>query len=60
MKMPATLTDPVALAEALIACESVTPATGHVFDTVEALQDEKSRLRVNFFSFSRTSPNPRR
>src|SRR5436305_8770025 len=37
MKMPATLTDPVALAEALIACESVTPATGHVFDTVEAL-----------------------
>ena len=37
MKMPAALTDPVALAEALIACESVTPATGHVFDTVEAL-----------------------
>ena len=31
------LTDPVALAEALIACPSVTPATGPVFDTLEAM-----------------------
>ncbi|OJV32085.1 succinyl-diaminopimelate desuccinylase [Sphingomonas sp. 67-36] len=29
--------DPLALAEALIACESVTPATGRVFDVVEAM-----------------------
>jgi succinyl-diaminopimelate desuccinylase len=31
------LSDPVALAEALIACPSVTPATGAVFDTLEAM-----------------------
>ncbi|HZV19034.1 MAG TPA: succinyl-diaminopimelate desuccinylase [Sphingobium sp.] len=31
------LTDPVALAEALIACPSVTPATGAVFDCLEAM-----------------------
>jgi succinyl-diaminopimelate desuccinylase len=31
------LTDPAALAEALIACPSVTPATGAVFDTLEAM-----------------------
>jgi succinyl-diaminopimelate desuccinylase len=31
------LTDPVALAEALIACPSVTPATGAVFDALEAM-----------------------
>jgi succinyl-diaminopimelate desuccinylase len=30
-------TDPVALAEALIACPSVTPATGAVFDCLEAM-----------------------
>ena len=29
--------DPVALAEALIACESVTPARGPVFDALEAM-----------------------
>ena len=29
--------DPVALAEALIACESVTPARGAVFDALEAM-----------------------
>jgi succinyl-diaminopimelate desuccinylase len=32
-----TLTDPLALAEALIACPSVTPATGAVFDCLEAM-----------------------
>jgi succinyl-diaminopimelate desuccinylase len=32
-----TLTDPLALAEALIACPSVTPATGVVFDCLEAM-----------------------
>ena len=31
------LTDPLALAEALIACPSVTPATGEVFDRLEAM-----------------------
>jgi succinyl-diaminopimelate desuccinylase len=31
------LTDPVALAEALIACPSVTPARGAVFDVLEAM-----------------------
>jgi succinyl-diaminopimelate desuccinylase len=30
------MTDPVALASALIACPSVTPATGQVFDVLEA------------------------
>jgi succinyl-diaminopimelate desuccinylase len=30
-------TDPVSLAEALIACPSVTPATGAVFDALEAM-----------------------
>jgi succinyl-diaminopimelate desuccinylase len=30
------MTDPLALAEALIACESVTPARGAVFDVLEA------------------------
>ena len=37
--MPATdiSADPVALAEALIACESVTPARGPVFDALEAM-----------------------
>jgi succinyl-diaminopimelate desuccinylase len=35
--MTIALTDPAALAEALIACPSVTPATGAVFDTLEAL-----------------------
>ncbi len=34
--MPA-LTDPAALAEALIACPSITPATGAVFDVLEAM-----------------------
>ena len=33
----AALTDPLALAEALIACPSVTPATGPVFDCLEAM-----------------------
>ena len=31
------LKDPIALAEALIACPSVTPATGPVFDALEAM-----------------------
>jgi succinyl-diaminopimelate desuccinylase len=31
--------DAVALAEALIACESVTPARGPVFDALEAMLD---------------------
>ncbi len=31
------LTDPAALAEALIACPSITPATGAVFDALEAM-----------------------
>ncbi len=31
------LTDPLILAEGLIACPSVTPATGAVFDTLEAM-----------------------
>ena len=33
----AALTDPLALAEALIACPSVTPATGPVFDCLEGM-----------------------
>jgi len=33
----ASLIDPVALAEALIACPSITPATGAVFDCLEAM-----------------------
>jgi len=33
----AKLSDPLALAEALIACPSVTPATGAVFDALEAM-----------------------
>lgn len=33
----AALTDPLALAEALIACPSVTPATGAVFDCLEGM-----------------------
>jgi succinyl-diaminopimelate desuccinylase len=32
-----TLTDPAALASALIACPSITPATGAVFDCLEAM-----------------------
>lgn len=32
-----TLTDPALLAEALIACPSITPATGEVFDCLEAM-----------------------
>ena len=32
--------DPVALASALIASPSVTPAKGPVFDTLEAAQEE--------------------
>lgn len=35
--MTLPLTDPVALAEALIACPSVTPATGAVFDCLAAM-----------------------
>lgn len=35
--MTVPLTDPAALAEALIACPSVTPATGAVFDCLEAM-----------------------
>ncbi|MBN8831682.1 MAG: succinyl-diaminopimelate desuccinylase [Sphingomonadales bacterium] len=35
--MTPALTDPAALAEALIACPSVTPATGAVFDCLEAM-----------------------
>jgi succinyl-diaminopimelate desuccinylase len=35
--MTLPLTDPAALAEALIACPSVTPATGAVFDCLEAM-----------------------
>jgi succinyl-diaminopimelate desuccinylase len=35
--MTLPLTDPVALARALIACPSVTPATGPVFDALEAM-----------------------
>jgi succinyl-diaminopimelate desuccinylase len=35
--MTLPLTDPVALAEALIACPSITPATGPVFDALEAM-----------------------
>ena len=35
--MTLPLTDPAALAEALIACPSVTPATGVVFDCLEAM-----------------------
>ncbi|WP_420607522.1 succinyl-diaminopimelate desuccinylase [Novosphingopyxis sp.] len=31
------MTDPIALARRLIACESVTPATGAVFDALEAM-----------------------
>ena len=30
------MTDPVALTKALLACESVTPAQGPVFDVLEA------------------------
>lgn len=33
--MSSTIVDPVALTEALIACPSVTPATGRVFDCLE-------------------------
>ncbi|MEO5586234.1 MAG: succinyl-diaminopimelate desuccinylase [Novosphingobium sp.] len=36
MTQPATSLDPVAIAEALIACPSVTPAAGLVFDCLEA------------------------
>jgi len=35
--MTPDLTDPAALAEALIACPSITPATGAVFDALEAM-----------------------
>lgn len=35
--MTPDLTDPATLAEALIACPSVTPATGAVFDSLEAM-----------------------
>jgi len=35
--MTLDLTDPAALAEALIACPSLTPATGAVFDRLEAM-----------------------
>ncbi len=35
--MTLPLTDPVALAKALIACPSITPATGAVFDCLEAM-----------------------
>ncbi len=35
--MTLPLTDPVALAEALIACPSITPATGPVFDALETM-----------------------
>jgi len=35
--MTLPLTDPAALAEALIACPSVTPATGPVFDCLAAM-----------------------
>src|SRR5512139_2501239 len=37
MSLTPDLTDPVALAEALIACPSITPATGAVFDCLEAM-----------------------
>ncbi|MCW2392903.1 succinyl-diaminopimelate desuccinylase [Sphingobium sp. B11D3A] len=37
MSTAPSLTDPVALAEALIACPSVTPASGAVFDALEAM-----------------------
>ncbi len=36
MDIPATLPDPVALTKALIDCASVTPASGAVFDVLEA------------------------
>jgi succinyl-diaminopimelate desuccinylase len=35
--MTSTLTDPVALAEALIACPSITPARGAAFDALEGM-----------------------
>ena len=38
----ATLPDPVALTKRLIACESITPARGGVFDVLEAALYEES------------------
>jgi succinyl-diaminopimelate desuccinylase len=36
MMNPSSLPDPIALTKALLACDSVTPARGHVFDVLEA------------------------